>query len=716
MNMLAGDSVDEDNRPRPRTLQGRINLAIGLSKVFSVEEMTGFHSEAIHFMLQQREEAAKNELASATFNGPAVVATFSPKGGPGKTTIGAGEAITWSTNRRRDRAVVIGADSNAGTLSVKMGQTKGWSLQMLADKHDDIDSYEKLIWAFGFQGEGVMVVASDPSAERDKENATDFKKVVTHLSTYLNVFKIDCGIDFNNPLTQSVLDATDILVLVTDPTRDCLTTIDELVRKQGNDPKFGKLMSNGILVVNKVKDDTPYLDRIISRYERFFSRILIVNYDRQLDTGGEIVMEDLDYETRVQFTELSAAIAGCLSRVRPQRPEDQLEVPEIDSNLAWLTDPVNQPYGLAPLLDGDFDWSKGKVPEAVHAEVMAAQITDPAQSKESHHEATRFSGVVKIRRTLATATAFGVASLGFFPQVAVADDNGGQPLSSVTGGASEDEPSATVEVPPAEVPAAPESHSNDNAAKVQSDGGVTADVSSGEDSSPTAQVEVPPTAAPDTARSQIPSDSASSSTDNREHSGKHRKADSPAQNSAVEIPSVPTQVQPEVSKPADANPASAPAAAQPLTVTHPSLTASGTKADAASGKAAEGRAPVRAQTTRVESLDAPRVHSSRVTTSAPAESGTGSNQTSTRAVPQYQQQSGSAVYAPPMVGTVFVTNGDSLWKIASDALQAHLGQAPSPAEIDRYWHQIYKVAENHQVIGEDPDLILPGQRLELPAY
>ena len=95
---------------------------------------------------------------------------------------------------------------------------------------------------------------------------------------------------------------------------------------------------------------------------------------------------------------------------------------------------------------------------------------------------------------------------------------------------------------------------------------------------------------------------------------------------------------------------------------------------------------------------------------------TGSSQTSARIVPKFQEEAGSAISAPPMVGTVFVTNGDSLWKIAADALETHLGKAPTNAEIDRYWHQIYKVAENHQVIGEDSDLILPGQRLDLPAY
>jgi nucleoid-associated protein YgaU len=53
---------------------------------------------------------------------------------------------------------------------------------------------------------------------------------------------------------------------------------------------------------------------------------------------------------------------------------------------------------------------------------------------------------------------------------------------------------------------------------------------------------------------------------------------------------------------------------------------------------------------------------------------------------------------------VTVRPGDSLWSIA----ERHLG----PSATVGYWHRIYD--RNAAVIGPDPDLILPGQRLELP--
>lgn len=54
-----------------------------------------------------------------------------------------------------------------------------------------------------------------------------------------------------------------------------------------------------------------------------------------------------------------------------------------------------------------------------------------------------------------------------------------------------------------------------------------------------------------------------------------------------------------------------------------------------------------------------------------------------------------------------VVPGDSLWAIAC----RDLGSG-SDEQIDRRWRQIY--AENREVIGSNPDLIFPGQKLSIP--
>ncbi|MCW2774689.1 MAG: hypothetical protein JWN91_3015 [Nocardioides sp.] len=60
-------------------------------------------------------------------------------------------------------------------------------------------------------------------------------------------------------------------------------------------------------------------------------------------------------------------------------------------------------------------------------------------------------------------------------------------------------------------------------------------------------------------------------------------------------------------------------------------------------------------------------------------------------------------------GVVEVRPGDTLWAIA----QRELGPQADDAAITARWHEIYEV--NRTVIGADPDLIQPAQRLRLPT-
>lgn len=58
---------------------------------------------------------------------------------------------------------------------------------------------------------------------------------------------------------------------------------------------------------------------------------------------------------------------------------------------------------------------------------------------------------------------------------------------------------------------------------------------------------------------------------------------------------------------------------------------------------------------------------------------------------------------------VVVRPGDSLWAISARRLPA----GADDAEITSAWRELYR--HNRDVVGDDPSLIHPGQRLELPA-
>jgi len=59
--------------------------------------------------------------------------------------------------------------------------------------------------------------------------------------------------------------------------------------------------------------------------------------------------------------------------------------------------------------------------------------------------------------------------------------------------------------------------------------------------------------------------------------------------------------------------------------------------------------------------------------------------------------------------TVVVQNGDTLWAIARARLGSGADVAATAHEVAR-WH-----AANREVIGDDPDLIHPGQQLDPPS-
>lgn len=64
-------------------------------------------------------------------------------------------------------------------------------------------------------------------------------------------------------------------------------------------------------------------------------------------------------------------------------------------------------------------------------------------------------------------------------------------------------------------------------------------------------------------------------------------------------------------------------------------------------------------------------------------------------------------HSPAAATTLVVGRGDSLWSLATSHLDP-----PSPATaVDRLWRRWY--AANRDVIGPDPDLLQPGQRLRV---
>jgi len=62
--------------------------------------------------------------------------------------------------------------------------------------------------------------------------------------------------------------------------------------------------------------------------------------------------------------------------------------------------------------------------------------------------------------------------------------------------------------------------------------------------------------------------------------------------------------------------------------------------------------------------------------------------------------------------TYVVRSGDSLWRIAERTLSDRGDGTVTSADIARFWPVVYEA--NRALIGNDPNLIFPGQTLQLP--
>lgn len=69
--------------------------------------------------------------------------------------------------------------------------------------------------------------------------------------------------------------------------------------------------------------------------------------------------------------------------------------------------------------------------------------------------------------------------------------------------------------------------------------------------------------------------------------------------------------------------------------------------------------------------------------------------------------------AQPSDGHVVVRPGDTLWGLAEGQLRARDGATPDAARIAASWPAWW--AANREVVGDDPDLILPGTALHPPS-
>ncbi len=70
--------------------------------------------------------------------------------------------------------------------------------------------------------------------------------------------------------------------------------------------------------------------------------------------------------------------------------------------------------------------------------------------------------------------------------------------------------------------------------------------------------------------------------------------------------------------------------------------------------------------------------------------------------------------AAELAAMIQVEEGDHFWSLAEETLHAEWGRAPSDAEIAPFWAEMVTLNQDRLLPPEDPDLIYPDQRFQLP--
>lgn len=171
----------------------------------------------------------------------------------------------------------------------------------------------------------------------------------------------------------------------------------------------------------------------------------------------------------------------------------------------------------------------------------------------------------------------------------------------------------------------------------------------------------------------------------------------PTPASASAAASAPASASASASAPAPA-PAPAPATLAPATTLTPAAAAATTPLSDPHSAAADPGATA--------TIDTPEPPTGSLVNPASA-AGPGTSATGGQASTNTPPAERSAAPAPSSV--VRVQPGDSLWRIATAAL----GPDATDQDVDNAWRAWYFV--NREVIGDDPDTILPGQDLLVPS-
>ena len=257
-------------------------------------------------------ERNRQQLAariSAPVAGCQRIAVVALKGGVGKTTTTACLGAIFAEHRG-DRVVAVDANPDPGTLGYRIRRDTARTATDLLANVDKLERYAD-VRAYASQTDlRLEVIASEADPARDEAfGEEDYRELAVVLERFYSLVLTDCGPGLLHSAMRAILPTADQLVVVASPSldgaRSASLTLDWLAKHD-----YGPLARSSVVVINAVRErGLVDVDKLQEHFARRCRAVVRIPYDRHLETGAEIVLDELAPATRRAYVQLAAAVA-----------------------------------------------------------------------------------------------------------------------------------------------------------------------------------------------------------------------------------------------------------------------------------------------------------------------------------------------------------------------------------------------------------------------
>ncbi len=237
------------------------------------------------------------------------IAVIALKGGVGKTTTTACLGAIFA-EYRGDRVVAVDANPDPGTLGYRIRRDTMRTARDLLDNVDKLERYAD-VRAYASQTDlRLEVIASEADPGRSEVfGEDDYRELAGVLERFYSLILTDCGPGLLHSAMRAILPTADQLVVVAAPSldgaRSASLTLDWLQR-HGHE----RLAGSSVVVINAIRGGgLVNVDKLEDHFARRCRAVVRVPFDRHLETGAEIVLDELAPATRQAYVRLAAAVA-----------------------------------------------------------------------------------------------------------------------------------------------------------------------------------------------------------------------------------------------------------------------------------------------------------------------------------------------------------------------------------------------------------------------